>query len=381
MTELYNSDGLFVLDHNFKKLVYIDQYVSFIWIERFRDYSEFELYMRADQNLLQYFTINNFIMRDYHAPKYRYEVDGVTYYNGEPELMIIEKIQINTSEEDGNYYVISGRSAECLFNRRVLRGTYTFANYELTALVPVVKNDDFNIENPFPFTWSYTVSNVDGSEKILPLVEPSRGYNIYDLFHEFSKKANCGLRVLVDESASATASFWLYFYVGNDRTRGNEALQPVIFSPEYHNLVSSKYVRDTTNVKNICYIASDGEWYQEKFQTVFYNPRLDSYSKKEMFLKSDVPLKDTSGNIRPDADVLNDLSEQGMLELLNHRPVQSLDFDVISTEQFRYQHEYFLGDLVTVDNGFGISVTAKVVEVSQIWDENGYRIIPKLEVV
>ena len=101
---------------------------------------------------------------------------------------------------------------------------------------------------------------------------------------------------------------------------------------------------------------------------------------REMFLKSDVPLKDEEGASRSSTTVVSELNSKGSLELLNHRPTENFNFEVKSTDRYIYQKDYFLGDLVKVDNGFGITAAARVTEVNQVWDETGYKIVPILEV-
>ena len=46
-----------------------------------------------------------------------------------------------------------------------------------------------------------------------------------------------------------------------------------------------------------------------------------------------------------------------------------------------YGTDYNLGDLVTVRNEFGISQAARIMEVVQAWDEQGYHVEPKFEYI
>lgn len=46
---------------------------------------------------------------------------------------------------------------------------------------------------------------------------------------------------------------------------------------------------------------------------------------------------------------------------------------------FKYKRDYFLGDIVTVANEYGIEVGARIVEVVESEDENGYVLEPKFE--
>lgn len=52
---------------------------------------------------------------------------------------------------------------------------------------------------------------------------------------------------------------------------------------------------------------------------------------------------------------------------------------VIPDVTFVYKRDYFLGDIVSVENEYGITATPRIVEVVEVMDENGYRVEPKFE--
>lgn len=377
----YNSDGVFILDQNFNKLVYIDNYSSLIWVEKYLDCGEFELYLKADPELLPYLQIDNLVVRDYIVPPRDIILGGRYYYYAYPEYMIIEKVQVTTDADQGNYFIVSGRTWESVLGRRVLHDNHYFGIYPLSHVQYICNQDSTLQDHPLPWTSGSTTSaNINESEQVVQVNEPTRGMNLLDFIQTACRKGGYGFRLLKDVSYMPLETY-KYFYKGQDRTRNQSAFSPVIFSPEYHNLTSSSYEFDTTSLKNACLTVSDGEWYEEKNAIAYYNDVEESgLEYREMFLKSSVPLKDDQGNARSEGTILSELDNQGGLELLNHRVNESLNFNIISTDQFIYLRDYFLGDLVTVDNGFGISAVAMVTEVSQVWDENGYQIVPKLDI-
>jgi hypothetical protein len=46
---------------------------------------------------------------------------------------------------------------------------------------------------------------------------------------------------------------------------------------------------------------------------------------------------------------------------------------------FEYKKDYFLGDIVTVQNSYGITVPVRIVEIIEVNDDNGYSLQPKFE--
>lgn len=53
--------------------------------------------------------------------------------------------------------------------------------------------------------------------------------------------------------------------------------------------------------------------------------------------------------------------------------------DVDPNITFKYKQDYYLGDIVTVENEYGISRAARIIEVREINDETGYRMEPIFE--
>jgi len=45
---------------------------------------------------------------------------------------------------------------------------------------------------------------------------------------------------------------------------------------------------------------------------------------------------------------------------------------------YKYGEDYFLGDTVLIENDYGIKAKATIVEITEVEDETGYKIVPKL---
>lgn len=73
------------------------------------------------------------------------------------------------------------------------------------------------------------------------------------------------------------------------------------------------------------------------------------------------------------------LLNRGYEKLAEYGTVKSFEGTVEPNTTFKYKTDYFLGDEVTVQNEYGISVTARIVEVVEVNDENGYSIEPKFK--
>lgn len=90
----------------------IDMYSSFIWTDRYETNGDFELCVPCTDENYELFNKTKFITID--------KSDSV---------MVVEKKNIKTKVDGGDEYMISGRSADTLLDRRVLMGEYTFGIY------------------------------------------------------------------------------------------------------------------------------------------------------------------------------------------------------------------------------------------------------------
>ena len=101
---------LYILNQTFQRVAVIDQYSSIIWTRRYWDVGDFELYVPADPDLLQYLQIGFYVFRE--------DCEST---------MMIEHIEIKTDAENGNYFIISGRGVENILSYRVVANAGSFS--------------------------------------------------------------------------------------------------------------------------------------------------------------------------------------------------------------------------------------------------------------
>ena len=75
------------------------------------------------------------------------------------------------------------------------------------------------------------------------------------------------------------------------------------------------------------------------------------------------------------------LLTRGYEKLAEYGAVTSFEGTVEPNTTFVYKQDYFLGDIVTVENEFGISVGARITEIVEVQDDNGYSVEPKFEYI
>lgn len=73
------------------------------------------------------------------------------------------------------------------------------------------------------------------------------------------------------------------------------------------------------------------------------------------------------------------LLNRGIDDLSEYGAVETFEGSVIPDVTFKYKEDYFLGDVVTVRNEYGIEQVVRITEVVEVEDENGYSFEPKFE--
>lgn len=75
------------------------------------------------------------------------------------------------------------------------------------------------------------------------------------------------------------------------------------------------------------------------------------------------------------------LLNRGYEDLSEYGATTSFEGSIEPNTTFVFKEDYFLGDIVTVENEYGISVEARIVEIVEVCDDTGYYVEPKFEYI
>lgn len=73
------------------------------------------------------------------------------------------------------------------------------------------------------------------------------------------------------------------------------------------------------------------------------------------------------------------LLTRGYEKLAEYGATESFEGEIEPSTTFQYKKDYFLGDIVTVRNEYGIEKKVRITEIIEVKDENGYIVEPKFE--
>lgn len=335
----------------FTKIKVIDNATSVIWVKRFNAVGNFELYIRASTELLELFTGDIFITRD---------ESNVGMY--------VEKVQLNTDSENGDYLVITGRSAECILSWRVvMRVVYSS---ESTTAEYIIRNsiDKTLISDIIPnnnISWLTLGEDHEWQDYI---TRQYTGKNVLDIVQDLCVTYNYGFEFEWNGSG-----FTINLYKGTDRSYDQTENTYIVFSPEFENLGNTEYIQDTMNYANGAIIGGEGEGTERKFAIVLPQG-ITGFNRRMIYIDA----RQSSSDDLTESQYTDMLIAQGKEELEQRKITTSFNGEILNYNNYTYGVDYNLGDKVSIINEYGIRGNATITEITEVEDDTGYKLIPTL---
>lgn len=347
----------YLLDNNMEIKRIIDVYKSAIWTERFYECGDFELYIPATIDIINAVNFDN---------------QGRTQYicraDDTRKCALIESVRIKTDAENGNFVTISGRTLPALAFRRVVLSQVTFTGSAAKTVERLIIKSIISPTDTARQIANFTFKNSISSGADESLSNQYSGDNVGEAVEAICKALRIGFRVNFDLDNKGLE---FELYEGTDRSTDQIDVPPVIFSNDFNNLLSSDYTVSVAEWKNLVHVIGEGQGTNR--QRVNYG-NATGIERRELYVNA----QQTSSNgeeLSPSTyhAVLYDKGYQAAGE---NRPQRENEADVAPNYGFKLNVDYFLGDIVTVRNEYGIETTPRVVETIEAQDETGYSIIP-----
>lgn len=341
---------------NYQKTAIIDDATSIIWVRRFQNAGEFEIYIHATKELFALFMQEELLITRHDIPE---------------SAMIPEKVELTTDSENGNYLIISGKSAESILGRRIIPRITTYSG---TVEICIRYLVGVNL-----------ITMPDSNRRKIRLLEFSEAHGYPETIDKQVTGKNL-LETISDICITYGYGFQLAFtgekfifdvYKGIDRSLHQSENQRVIFSPEFKNIGNTSYIYDKSTYYNSATIAGEGEGKDRKIHTVFR----DTEKAKGLSLREKwIDARNTSSNaeegeLSPE-QYESIMRQQATEELERCKPTVEFSGEILNTGMYQLGVDYWLGDTISIVNEFGISGTAIVTEITEVEDETGYKITP-----
>lgn len=353
-----------ILNTNLEQVGMVDVYTSFIWTDRYRETGDFEIYAPINSVPMEY------LKQDYYL------------WNRDSEhTMIIESATVESDPESGAYVTIKGRSLESLLGRRIV-WTKTTITKGTTIQNGVKRLITDNIINPT--LSARAISNFifeeSTNEKITSLVYDEEidyfGEDLYTVVKNLCDEHEIGFKITLSDDDK----FVFKLYVGEDRSYEQDKNPYVIFSPKHGNLLNSNYVESVESWSNVTLVAGDEEGNGVSATRVsrVVNLNEDSIigiSRREAYTSAS-GIKSTSENY------MAHLKQKGIDTLMTNCRIKAFDGEQdVNHTMYKYGKDYFIGDIVQVENEYGQEGRAYVSEFIISCDESGTNMYPTFKTI
>lgn len=351
----------YVSEKNFQKIAIIDYAISVIWVRRFQDAGEFEVYLPASRELLELFT-QDFLL--------------VTKGDDTENAMKIETVQLTTDFEEGNRLIVRGRSVECILAQRIVMPQMTYTSIRADHAVYYLLM--YNAMTPNK--GSETLREMRKIPELSIgswLVEETQiniqydGENLLEAVKNICTSVNMGFKIIFSSTGFA---FWLY--KGTDRTVNQTENTPVIFSSDFDNLGSTEYLYDMSTYYNLVQEAGEGEGSERKHATVIESNEIKGLYLREKYVQAESISSNTEDGTLDSTTYNRILKQRAEENLRKATETKEFSGEILNTDMYQFGIDYNLGDKVSVINEYGIQGTAVITEITEVEDETGYRLTP-----
>ena len=342
---------LYILDRTFKTIALIDNAASVIWSDRYYDTGDFEIYIPASQKNL------SVLQEEYYVKRVDSDMVG-----------IIEKINLATDVENGDYLTVSGRDLKSILERRII-----WSQSNLSGKVEMILRQliNENLINP-----TITARKIPGIKlgSIKGFTETAdfqvTGDNLLEKVIELCKTAEIGWKVTINDEEQIVIDF----YRGTDRSYSQRINPYVVFSPTFDNLLTTETQQDITTFKNIALVAGEGEGTARRTVAI---GTVAGMARRELY----VDARDISSNEGEitDSQYTELLKQRGNEKLAESVKTLGVSGTAETALTYKLNKDYFLGDTVAVENEYGTKANSKILEVIECEDQNGISIIPTFE--
>lgn len=368
-----------VLDKNYDGIAMIDTFTSAIWTVRYDEAGDFEIYTPVRLDYIQAMQIGNYL-----------------WNRDSDRLMVIETVEIETDAEEGPQLIVTGRSLESILDRRIVTSSQNFSGNLQSVLFAIIQNEVISSGGTRRIPGFSLKTSSDSRITGISISELSiRGENVYDVVCSLCQANKVGWRIL----PKGAGGFEFELYVGVDRSYAQSVNPYVTFSPSFENLLNSNYIKSFKSYKNSIYAVGtyqkevvlqnkykddNGEWVVEE-QTTYEEAEVVTWqysetatpsglARREMFIDNGGVNDGEQGGEYATWNAVN--KEKAIAELGEHQTTTAFEGELEATRQYIYGEDFNIGDIVQVENEFGITGTVYISEIVFSQDANGITITP-----
>ena len=341
-------------DTTFENIGEINQYGSLIWPDKFNGYASFELWAPITDENSEYFKKGNIL------------------WCGGDNAAVVEIVKSTIDDKGTKTFNVKGRTLEMILTTRIIWGTYNASNkYASTAMYELVNQNCVNPTNAnrkIPYLECAEDKQFGGKMSV-----QKTGGEVYDALTTIASSKDLGFNVLFRPKEKK-----LIFEVvaGVDRTIEQSEVDPVEFSTDLEDILSSSYYTNNQDEKNVAFVQGEGDG-ASRVSQVSGNNELEGFNRKELYVDArDLQSKTTN----EDGTTTSLTQDEYKAALINRGDDKLAECEVTETFeaqirvfgdiQYEFGKDYQKGDKVTVrDRQLSVVVSARITEVEEDFDD------------
>lgn len=341
-------------DNTFENIGEVNQYNSLIWPDKFNGYASFELWAPITEENSEYFKKGNIL------------------WCGGDNAAKVEIVKSTIDDKGNKTFNVKGRTLEVVLTTRIIWGTYNASNkYASTAMYEIVNQNcvnPTNIKRKIPYLECAEDKQLGGKMSV-----QKTGGDVYDSLTTIAGSKDLGFNVLFRPKEKK-----LIFEVvaGVDRTIEQSVVDPVEFSTDLEDILSSSYYTNNQDEKNVAFIQGEGDG-ASRVSQISGNNELEGFDRKELY----VDARDLqSETVNEDGSTTSLTPDEYKAALINRGDDKLSECEVTETfeaqirvfgdVQYEFGKDYQKGDKVTVrDKQLNVVVSARITEVEEDFDD------------
>lgn len=416
---------IYVLDSELHTVGVVDAYRSLIWASRYQQLGDCELYLEASAENITLLSMGFYLAR-----------------TDDDMVCKINKIELQTDVEQGNYMIVTGTDTKDYLRQRIV-WDMTLCNGNAEEFVRKLITDA--IINPADPKRAISFIELGTAAGFTETLSDQVAYsNLGDKVQEYCKTFGWGYKFKLNNSGhlvfelyrGADRSREVIFsddYENLSSTKYTDSAQAVINSvliggqgegdlrimaelgdaegaDRSETFVNAQSTSKNINYGNLTSAYPNGQivelpefygyrlpqldvqimdathkaWLLANYEgTIVAIEGVEYYRMTNVIiadLRTSYPTSSTSVTLR-DIIYHSYLLSSGSDATSGSGRKESFEGSIISDVTFIYKRDYYLGDIVHVENEFGIGADARITEVLESVDDNGYRVEPRFEYI
>lgn len=318
----------------------IDNYLSFSFSRNFHRPGEFQLVTNRHVQHADELSMNRLLMIGQNAVK----------------IGIIRYKEIRLNEDGEEILTVKGFQLTDIFKQRITFPLAGLAYDSQTGPAESVMKHYVRrncIEQPgMQFSFLEVAPDLQRG----PVIEwQSRYQNLAEELEQISRVSYLGWQLIPD----CDSKRWVFdIYNGRNFSADQSERPPVLFSTAFDNIQSQTFIDSILNYGNLAVIGGPGEGAAREI--VLTESAATGLDLHVVFVDGQ------------DGNEAGDLLAQGRQQLAEHPHVLSFQSEISPYGPFRYQKDWDVGDLVTVQQlEWGLQLTTRVTEVQEIYERDG----------